>query len=88
MNIKPVKNNILIELHEIPQTAVRMINDKDTNIERATVLDVGDEVAQVVPGNVIVFKNYEMDTIELEGKKYHFITEDAIKAICTSTTSK
>lgn len=88
MKITPTKNNILIEIHEMLETAMLMVDERESKIEKATVLDVGNEIELVKVGDIIIFKNYELDTIEIEGQKYNFITDDAIKGICTNTTGE
>lgn len=81
MNVKPTKNLVLIEIHEIAQSAVVAIDENEFKTEKATVLDIGDDVRSVSVGDVVYFKNYETDTIENGDETYILIPEDAIKLI-------
>lgn len=86
--IHPLRDNILIEIHKIAENAMLMVDENESKIEKATVLDIGSEVELVRPGDEIIFKNYELDTIEIEGQKYNFISEESVKAICTPATTE
>jgi chaperonin GroES len=79
--IKPLFKNILIDIHTIDQSILAMVDDNEATIEKATVLDIGDMVELVKIGDTIVFKKYNLDTIEIDGKKYHLIPEDDVKGI-------
>lgn len=79
--IKPLFRNILIDIHTIDQTVMAMVDDNESTIEKATVLEVGDMVELVKKGDVIAFKKYNLDIIEIDNKKYYLIPEDDVKGI-------
>ncbi len=79
--IKPLIDNILIEVHKSAYTAMEQVDEKEDRIEKATVLDIGPEVTLVKKGDVVYFKDYETDEI-VDGKdKFVLIKEEAIKAL-------
>lgn len=79
--IKPLKDNIIIKVHKIPETAIIMADDRESEMEKATVVAIGEEVQNVKEGDVIYFKNYETDSI-VDGKnKYVIIKEESVKAL-------
>lgn len=79
--IKPLGNNVLIDIQKIDQSALVMIDEKEAQMELATVLDIGEDVQAVKKGDLIVFKNYNLDTILLDNKEYYLIPCDDIKGI-------
>jgi len=79
--IKPLKDNLIIQIHKIPENAMIMVDEKEGEMEKATVMAIGPEVQEVKVGDVIYFKNYETDTILDGQEKYVIIKEEAIKAI-------
>lgn len=82
MKIIPLTKNVLIDIHKIKETAMQMIDENESKTEQATVLSVGNDVDLVKVGDIIIFKNYNLDTIEIEGEKFNLIPEEDIKAIC------
>lgn len=82
--IKPLKKNVLIDIHKSEFTAMQQVDEKEAQLEKATVLEVGDEVETIKKNDIIVFKAYNLDTIELDGKKYNLIPEEDIKGIVLS----
>lgn len=88
MRLRPTKNNILIEIHKRPSTTIALVDENESKIEQATVLAIGEEVTVVNEGDQIVFKSYEVDEIVIDTNKYTFITEEAIKGICTNIPTK
>lgn len=86
--MKPLFNNVLIDIHKIAENAMVMVDEREAQLEKATVLSVGDQVTQVKEGDTIIFKAYNLDTIEIDGQKYNLIPEEDIKGIiCTHTTT-
>lgn len=86
--ITPLKDNILIEVHKSEYTAMLQVDEREAQIEKATVLAVGKFVQFVKKGDIIYFKDYETDTIIDGDEKFVLINEDAIKGICTTATTK
>jgi len=94
MNIKPLSNHIFIEaLGEekttksgivLPETAEKEkpVKGKVFAIGPGKLNDKGERVAMSVKvGDVVLFKKYGPDEIEIEGKKYLVGDEDDILAI-------
>lgn len=79
--IKPLGANILIDIHKSAFTAMDQVDERETQLEKATVLEIGDEVEIVKKDDVIVFKSYNLDTIELDGQKYHLLPAEDVKGI-------
>ena len=78
MNIQPLRNNILIDIHKVENAAGIIYANKDEEkVEKATVIAIGNHVSSVEVGDVIFFKNYATDSIG----EYHIIEEDEVKAI-------
>jgi len=94
MNIKPLSNHIFIEaLGEekttksgivLPETAEKEkpVKGKVSAIGPGKLNDKSERVAMSVKvGDVVLFKKYGPDEIEIEGKKYLVGDEDDILAI-------
>ncbi|NCN94954.1 co-chaperone GroES [Candidatus Wolfebacteria bacterium] len=94
MNIKPLSNHIFIEaLGEekttksgivLPETAEKEkpVKGKVSAIGPGKLNDKGERVAMSVKvGDVVLFKKYGPDEIEIEGKKYLVGDENDILAI-------
>jgi len=79
--IKPLKNNVLIDIHRIVETALQMVDDEEAKVEKATVLDIGDEVTLVSKGDIIYFKKYNLDSIIDGEETYYLIPDEDIKAV-------
>lgn len=94
MNFKPLSNHVFIEPVDeekmtksgivIPDTAdkEKPIRGKVLAIGPGKVNDKGERVPMSVkPGDMVLFKKYGPDEIEIEGKKYLVGDEDDILAI-------
>ena len=94
MNFKPLSNHVFIELVDeekmtksgivIPDTAdkEKPIRGKVLAIGPGKVNDKGERIPMSVkPGDMVLFKKYGPDEIEIEGKKYLVGDEDDILAI-------
>lgn len=79
--IKPLTKYCLIDIHKIPENAMLMVDENEAKLEKATVIDVGDEVTEVKKDDIIIFKNYNLDTVDIDGTKYNLIPEEDIKGI-------
>lgn len=79
--IKPLGVNILIDIHKSAFSAMEQVDEQEAQLEKATVISIGDEVENVKPFDVIVFKSYNLDTIELDGQKYHLLPAEDVKGI-------
>jgi co-chaperonin GroES (HSP10) len=81
--MKPLFDKILIEPEKteaITSTGI-YLTQGEKKLEQAIVLDVGEEVKTVTAGQKIVFKNYNIDTIEIDKVEYSFISESEVLAI-------
>lgn len=94
MNIKPLSNNLFIESIEeekttksgilLPETAEKEkpIKGKIIAVGSGKINEKGERIPMSVKiGNIVLFKKYEPDEIEIEGKKYLVGNEDDILAI-------
>lgn len=85
--IKPLFKNVLINIHKSSFTGMEQVDEREENLEQATVLAIGNEVQCVEMGDVIAFKNYNLDTIELDGIKYTLLPEEDIKLILKDSSN-
>jgi chaperonin GroES len=94
MNFKPLSNRVFLEPLEedkttksgivIPDTADREkpVRGKVLSIGPGKMNDKGERVAMSVKvGDIVLFKKYGPDEIEIEGKKYLVGDEDDILAV-------
>jgi len=94
MNIKPLSNHILLEIAEeekvtksgivIPDTAdkERPTKGKIIAVGSGKRNDEGDLIPMSVkPGDMVIFRKYGPDELEIDGKKYLIGSEDDILAI-------
>ena len=94
LNIKPLSNNIFLEPVEegkktksgifIPETAEKNkpTTGKIVAVGPGKLNDKGERVAPSLKvGDNVLFKQYGMDEIEIEGKKYLVGNEDDVLAI-------
>ena len=80
MTIKPLNNNVLIEVEEQKVTKSGIILTQENVVtERATVVSSGASDL-VKKGDVIYYKSYALSPIEIGDKKYFFIKEEDILA--------
>jgi co-chaperonin GroES (HSP10) len=84
---KPLTNNIRIKIVNSVFTAMEQVDEKEARTEKATVLEVGDEVTLVKPGDQILFKAYNIDEIEVDGEHYVVIPEEDIKYLWSTPTT-
>ena len=94
MNIKPLSNNLFIESIEeekttksgivLPETAEKEkpIKGKIIAVGLGKLNEKGERIPMSVKvGEIVLFKKYGPDEIEIEGKKYLVGNEDDILAI-------
>jgi len=93
MNIKPLSNHVFIEPLEtekitqsgivLPETAEnKPIKGKIVAIGPGKINEKGEKISMSVKiGDVVLFKKYGPDEIEIEGKKYLVGDEEDILAI-------
>jgi len=83
---KPTGTNIRIEIINSGFNSMEMVDEKENRTEKATVLEIGEEVTKVNVGDTILFKAYEVDEILLDNEKFVIITEESIKYIWSIST--
>jgi co-chaperonin GroES (HSP10) len=86
MKGKPTGQNIRIEIINSGFTALEAVDEKENRTEKATVLEIGDEVTLVKKGDTILFKAYNIDELEIDGEKYIIIPEDDLKYVWNTST--
>lgn len=80
--IHPLQNYLYIEPHKEESS----FNHADEGrLERATVKILGPDVKTLKVEDVIYYKSYNPDVIEIDGVEHVFIKEDQV--ICTVTTT-
>lgn len=77
----PLGKNVRIEIHKSGFTAMEQVQKTEDQIEQATVLEIGSECDKIEVGQKILFKAYNIDTIEINGEIYTLIPEEDIKYI-------
>lgn len=87
MEGQPLNKNIRIDIHKISEDAMVMVDENESKIEKATVLECGQEVNLVSKGDTILFKAYNLDTISIDGEKYDIIPEDDVKYVWYTGTN-
>jgi len=83
MQIKPLSENILIKrlkAKDKTSTGV-LLTVKDDEIEQGEVITVSQEVKKIKAKDKIIFKNYSLDIIDLDGEELVFIKLENIIAI-------
>lgn len=78
---KPTGQNIRIEIKKSNFTALEQVDEKEARTEQAVVLEVGDEVVGIKEGNIVLFKAYNIDEIEIDNEKYVIIPEEDVKYV-------
>lgn len=75
--LKAIGDRILIQPVEIKQGTLLITNQKPTQF---TVIDVGDEVTKVKPGDIVYLEKHYGVEIDHEAQKYLVIVEGSILA--------
>lgn len=80
--IKPLNNMVQLGIQEI-QAGVLDTSSRDTAVEYAEVLSVGESVTNLKVGDKVFVKAWAVDIINHEDNKYYFcdITSNGILAI-------
>jgi co-chaperonin GroES (HSP10) len=82
MIIKPQRDLLLVEIKKQDKTdSGIIITSQDVILERATILDVGQDVKRYVKGQEVLFKSWAIDVIQIEDVDYIFLAEDKILAV-------
>lgn len=83
MNIEPKQDYILIKRLKQKNTSDSgvLLVTKDSENEVAEILKVSKSIDHVKSGDKILFKNYAIDVVELDGEELSFIKYESIIAI-------
>lgn len=86
----PLFDKLLIEIHkqeEVTSSGIYIATTDEKKLEKAKVLAIGEDTqGKVQPGDTIVFKSYNADTIEIDQQEYSFIKEEDVLAIYATHT--
>lgn len=83
MTIEPKQDYILIKRlkqKEKSEAGVLLVT-KDSENEVAEVLEIGKKIDDIKIGNKILFKNYAIDVVELDGEELSFIKLESVIAV-------
>ena len=75
MKILPLKNQVYLKLEEAKAGAL-VTSSRESAIEYAEVLAVGDGVTQVSKGDKVFVKSWSIDIISHDDKKYYFCNQE------------
>lgn len=83
IKIQPLDDNILIKRDKpVERTAGGILLARpEEKMERGTVISFGNDVQSVKKGDEILFKNYSLDIIEVDGEEFTFIKRENIIAL-------
>ena len=70
--IKPFGNNILVK--PIIKKQI-LVSDQPTLCEYGTVLETGEDVIKIKPGDIIGYTVFGLNSLEINGEKHWFIPE-------------
>ena len=85
--IQPLFDKVLIDIQKQEQvtgTGIFIGGNEEAKLEKAVVLEVGDDVMKLKKGDTILFKAYSADTIKmdpLKNEELSFIKEEDALAI-------
>lgn len=75
MKIKPLGNQIYLKIEEA-KAGVLNTSSRETAVEYAEVIEVGEGVKSVKKGDKVFVKAWSIDIINHNDKKYHFVNLD------------
>jgi chaperonin GroES len=81
--IKPLFDKVLIEVEKVENvtsSGIILSVETEKKLEKATVKAVGEDVTKLKKGDIIIFKDYNYDTIEIDDEEYSFIKEEDVLA--------
>lgn len=81
--MKILQNNIQIEVAKPEKMHGGLVipDSKEKRLEKGKVIAVSKSIDYVKKGDEILFKQFSVDTVELEGKEYSFIKGEDVLAI-------
>ena len=83
MKIKPLEDNILIKRSKPVEKSANgvMLVTKDNEVEKGIVISVSSTIKDIKKGNCVLFKNYSLDTINIDDEELNFIKKENIIAL-------
>lgn len=75
MKIKPLKNIIYLKLDEARAGAL-VTSSRESAVEYAEVLQVGEGVTQVKKGDKVFIKSWAADIISHNDEKFYFVNQE------------
>ena len=82
--IKPSKYQLFakpLEAEVATKSGILLTDNSKDKPHMATIINVGSAVTQYTPNDVIVYKEYAMTEIKLNGDDYLLIAEDDIQGV-------
>lgn len=83
MKIKPLEDNILIKRSKPADRSTNgvMLVTRDNEVEKGIVISVSAVIKNIKKGDCVLFKNYSVDTINMDSEELNFIKKENIIAI-------
>ena len=78
--IKPLWNNVLIEVKEMKTKSGLILSTQDKKMEKGTVIAVGQWVKSVKKGDVVFFKSFDANVYEIDGKEFTMVKDENLDA--------
>lgn len=78
--IYPRAKKLYLEMEALQPQGGIVLPENMYVVERAKVLAVGPEVTEVVVGDVVLYKTWALDTVEIGEEKHCFLDEDMVLA--------
>lgn len=84
MKGRPISTNVRLQVETSGFTAMTELKGQESTIERATVLEIGDEVTLVKVGDRVLFKDYNVDEITVDDETFVICPESDIRYVFDS----
>lgn len=88
--ITPLFDKVLIEIEkekDVTTTGIYIPTNEERKLEKAVVIEIGEDVTKLKPGDNILFKSYSADTITIDEKDHSFVKEEDVLAIWDTNTT-
>ena len=79
--MKVLKNFLMIKPEERKQKNGLVVAEEQEELERAKVVAVGPEVENVKKGDIVLYKNFNLNSVQIENEKHIFVSADDVLAI-------
>ena len=71
----------MIKPEERKQKNGLVVAEEQEELERAKVVAVGPEVENVKKGDIVLYKNFNLNSVQIENEKHIFVSADDVLAI-------